>query len=90
MNLRVRVCATAMMLTVAGVLVVRGAEPYPAGAKGFAGMIAGKVVSKGEDRLAVEVTKIDRVWKHSKAGSPESLIGRTVTVRLDPSVYADR
>lgn len=66
------------------------ADPYPAGAKGFAGMIVGKVVSKGEDQLNVEVTRIDRTWKHSKAESPDALVGKTVTVKLHPEAYAKK
>lgn len=61
-----------------------------AGATGFAGMITGKVISKGEDQVLVEVLKIDRTWKHSKAEQPEALVGKQVTVKIVPQVYAKK
>jgi len=62
----------------------------PGGAKGFAGMITGKVVSKGEDQVLVEVSKIDRTWKHSKAENAESLVGKLVTIKIVPQTYAKK
>lgn len=59
----------------------------PEGARGFAGMMTGKVISKGEDRIRVEVTGIRRRWKHSKAENAESLIGKEVTLRIVPGIY---
>jgi hypothetical protein len=43
-------------------------------------MIAGKVTGTDENKVTVEVTKIDKVWKHSKAKNPESLVGQKVVV----------
>jgi hypothetical protein len=85
-----RVCAVAMVLLMVGVSLSRGAEAYPEGAKGFAGMIAGKVIAKGEDQITVEVAKIDRVWAHSKAETPATLVGKTVTVRISAETYAKK
>lgn len=65
-------------------------DQIPAGAAGFAGMITGKVISKGEDRVLVEVLKIDRTWKHSKAEKPEVLVGKQVTIKIRPQVYAQK
>ena len=63
-------------------------EQIPAGATGFAGMISGKVVSKGNNQVLVEVLAIDHTWKHSKAENPEDLVGRQVTIKIVPQVYA--
>jgi hypothetical protein len=52
----------------------------PADAKGFAGMIAGKVTATRGITVTVEVTKIDKVWKHSQAKNAESLVGQKVAV----------
>ena len=52
----------------------------PAAAKGFAGMIEGKVVAVKKRGLVLEVKKIGEVWKHSKAQDPKSLVG--VKVRI--------
>ena len=65
-------------------------EQIPAGATGFAGMITGKVISKGEDQVLVEVLKIYRTWKHSKAEKPEYLVGKQVTIKIVPKVYAKK
>ena len=52
----------------------------PAAAKGFAGMIQGKVVAVKKARLTLKVEKIGRIWKHSKAKDPQSLVGVEVRV----------
>lgn len=49
-------------------------------AGGFAGMIAGKVLSKDGGKLVVEVTRIEKTWKHSKMENPGSLVGREVVI----------
>lgn len=85
--MRVHVCAVVVLLLAAGVPVARGADLFPEGAKGFAGMITGKVTAKGDDQVVVEVSKIDRVWKHNKAENAESLVGKQVTIRVNPRVY---
>lgn len=48
--------------------------------KGFAGMIAGKVTAKDGDKLIVEVTKVEKTWKHSKLENADSLVGQKVTI----------
>jgi hypothetical protein len=52
----------------------------PADAKGFAGMIAGKVTASDKNTVTVEVTKIDKIWKRSNAKHPKSLVGQNVVV----------
>ena len=49
-------------------------------AGGFAGMIAGKVLSKDGGKLVVEVTKVEKTWKHNKMENPGSLVGREVVI----------
>ena len=56
------------------------AEDAPAVGKGFAGMIAGKVVAKDGAKLSVEVTAIKNAWKHNKLENPQSLVGQKVTI----------
>ena len=78
-------------LAIAAVLVL-GLGPsawaeVPAGAKGFAGMVTGKVVSKGEDKVTVEVTAIAKTWKHSTAENAQALVGKTVEIRIIPGAY---
>ncbi len=85
-----RCVGMAMVLVVLGVSLGWGAESYPEGARGFAGMIAGKVVSKGEDKIAVQVTAIDKVWKHSRAEKPEALVGKTVNLKISAEIYAKK
>ncbi len=53
----------------------------PEGAKGFAGMIRGNVVSTGTNELVLSVTEVAKVWNQSKASNPQSLVGKQVQVR---------
>ena len=76
----------AVLVVVLGVGLSARAE-IPPGAKGFAGMVTGKVVSKGEDKLTVEVTAIAKTWKHSTAENAPALVGKTVEIRIIPSTY---
>jgi len=52
----------------------------PAAARGFAGMIEGKVVAAKGTKIVLAVEKIANVWQHSKAENPESLVGQKVVV----------
>jgi hypothetical protein len=53
--------------------------PLPDAAKGFAGMVKGKVVrARGTVVLAVEA--VPEVWEHSKAQDPKSLVGKQVVM----------
>ena len=88
--MRTRIHVVALALALLGVSLSHGANAYPEGARGFAGMISGVVVGKGDDRLAVQVTKIERVWKHSKAVDPAALVGKTVNVKLNAAIYAKK
>lgn len=74
-------------LLVAGTLAMPAAmsaetakEKAPVVGKGFAGMIAGKVTAKDGDKLVVEVTKVDKTWKHNKLENAESIVGQKVTI----------
>ncbi|MHC4406902.1 MAG: Dabb family protein [Planctomycetota bacterium] len=64
--------------------VARSAEaktpriPHPASR--FAGMIRGKVVAKIDGKVVVAVEEVTRVWKTSKAKSPQTLVGSKVLV----------
>jgi len=60
------------------------AAGVPDDAKGFAGMIEGKVVAKGEKGVVVSVTKVLRTWRHNEAKRAESLVGKEVEVRVGP------
>lgn len=83
--------AASMILPLAmAFLYIEAGEPYPQEAVGFAGMITGKVIAKGEDQLTVEVTGIEKVWKHSRAEKPEALVGQQVTIRVQPELYAKK
>lgn len=65
----------------------RAAEGGPDGAKGFAGMVKGRVISATVNEAAVEVTAIEHVWKHSTAADPKSLVGKRITIRVAPDLY---
>ena len=82
--------AALVAATVAGV-----AEEKQEGGGGFAGMLAGKVVAKDGTKLQVEVTGIEKTWKHNKLENPQSLVGKKVRVApsdKSPNVarYADK
>lgn len=76
--------ALAAILTVGP---INAAAEYPEGAKGFAGMVAGKITAKGENQITVEVTKIEKTWKASTAKNPEALVGKSVVIKFDYSTY---
>jgi len=52
----------------------------PAAAKGFSGMLRGKVVGKQDRGIIVAVQEITNVWRQSKAEDPKSLVGKKVLV----------
>ena len=64
----------------------------PAAAKGFAGMVEGKVVAVKKAKIVIEIQKIGKVWKHSKAEDPESLVGieAVVVCRKEEDKPAER
>ena len=80
-------CAVAGVAVAVVAASAFGAEDFPAGARGFAGMLSGKVVSKGGNELVIKVTAIEKTWKHNKAEKPESLVGQQVTMRIKPEIY---
>jgi len=53
----------------------------PDAAASFAGMIEAKVVAATDRGLIVEVEKIARTWRHSKAKDAEALVGKAVLIR---------
>ncbi len=55
-------------------------DTIPTNAKGFAGMLRGKVVGTQEGKITVEIAEITNVWQHSKAENPKSLVGKKVLV----------
>jgi hypothetical protein len=76
------------LLLGAGVAVA--ADPLPAGAKGFAGIISGKIVTAGTDQAVVEVLKVEKSWKHSEATAAESMVGKQIAVKVTPQLYAKK
>ncbi len=56
-------------------------ESIPTAAKGFAGMLRGKVVGTQEGQIVVEVAEITNVWNHSKAENPKAIAGKKVVVK---------
>lgn len=60
------------------------------GAIGFCGMLSGRVVSKAEDKIVIQVVKIDRTWKESKAKNANCLVTKQVTIRIDPQLYSKK
>ena len=83
------VCVTLAAL-VLGFSVATAAESLPDGAKGFAGILGGKVVSKGTDQITVEVTKVVKSWQHSRAEKPEALVGQKVSLTVNPGLYGKK
>lgn len=52
----------------------------PQAARGFAGMISGKVASKQGNQITVSVSEVGRVWKTNRAENPKALVGHNVTI----------
>ena len=49
-------------------------DTYPTAARGFAGMIKGKVIETNKGEIIVEIAEI--TWQHSKAEDPKALLGK--------------
>lgn len=64
----------------------RQVDKLPQGMLGFRGMFAGKLVSKDVNRgtFVLSVTKMLRTWKESKAKDPQSAVGKSLNIELDP------
>ena len=56
-------------------------DGYPTAAKGFSGMIQGKVVAKADGGVVVAVKEVTKVWQQSKAEEPKALVGKNVLVK---------
>ena len=61
-------------------------DKLPDGMLGFRGMFAGKLVSKDEDKgtFVLRVTKILRTWPQNKAKDPQSAVGKSLKIELNP------
>ncbi len=55
-------------------------DALPTAAKGFSGMVRGKVVAKADGGIVVAVQEVTNVWKQSKAEEPKALVGKRVLV----------
>ncbi len=55
-------------------------DKIPSGGKGFAGMLTGQVVSKQYGQLVIQISNIDKSWRHSRAEKPQSLVGKRISV----------
>ena len=55
---------------------------YSSGIQKFNGMLVGRLVSKDIEKgeFSVQVDRVSRVWRNSKAEKPKSLVGKTVKV----------
>ncbi|MCS7181013.1 MAG: hypothetical protein N2589_01340 [bacterium] len=62
-------------------------EQFPEGGIGFAGMLSGKIISKGQDQIVIQVTKVEKVWKHNRAQNPSEIIGKQIILRINPEIY---
>lgn len=53
-----------------------------AGFQRFNGMLVGRLISKDVEKgqFQIEVDRVSRVWRNSRASNPKALVGRTVTV----------
>ena len=60
-------------------------DTLPAAAKGFSGMLQGKVVGKHNGGIIVAVQEITNIWRQSKAEEPKSLVGKKVLVKARDS-----
>jgi hypothetical protein len=69
-----------------------GHDALPAAARGFSGMLQGKVVGKHDGgAIILSVAEITNVWRQSKAEEPKSLVGKRVLVKArDGSEQASR
>ena len=58
------------------------ARKFPAGLRGFSGMLVGKVVSADSEKgvLVLDTTSVKHVWENNKAENPESAKGKVLTI----------
>jgi len=61
-----------------------GASDLPDVMRGFAGILQGKIVEKAEDRLVLQIEKIDRTWQTNRAKNSEAGVGKNVPCRVHP------
>jgi hypothetical protein len=80
--------AAGVLLAGAGWQVAWAARPrpegVPAGLRGFAGMLRGTVVRKGDRDFVLHVKAVTRVWKPSTAPAPKAAIGRNIAIYIAP------
>ncbi|HUS48477.1 MAG TPA: hypothetical protein VNA25_02750 [Phycisphaerae bacterium] len=65
------------------------AGKLPDGLRGFRGVMVGTVVRKAERALVLNVEKITRTWKESKAENPKAAVGKRVHVVVSPKYDKD-
>jgi hypothetical protein len=56
-------------------------DALPVAARGFSGMVEGKVVAKADGGIIVAVEEVTRVWQQNKAAEPKTLVGKKVLVK---------
>lgn len=60
-------------------VAARGTD-LPELARGFVGMLSGKVVSKQGKQLVLAVDEVNKVWKTNRAENPKALIGHNIAI----------
>ena len=65
-----------------GTPTTKSENGFPAGLRGFNGMLAGRLVSKDVEKgtFVVSVDAVPRVWRNSRAKNPKSIVRRNVEV----------
>ncbi len=55
---------------------------FPAGLRGFSGMLVGRLADKDVERgtFGVQVDAVPRVWRNNKADRPKTIVGKTIQV----------
>jgi hypothetical protein len=87
-KMKVYVYAAVILMMAMSATGTRAADPYPEAATEFAGMIGG--TAKGTDDITVQVAKINTTWQHSKAQNAEALVGKQLTIKINPDLYAKK
>jgi len=60
----------------------------PEGIRGFRGMLVGVVATTTDRSLVVEVQKIGRTWRQSKAENPRVIVGKKVKIVIEPDRFS--
>jgi len=62
----------------------------PEGMRGFVGMLQGKITERTDAGFSLQVEKVIKMWKSSKASNPESAIGRTLKFYIEGKHMRER